>query len=116
MEGFYLTPGMSRAARNCNPGNIEWGKFAEDHGATGVEPDGHTYKGRFAVFPSADVGFAALKALLLGPVYRDLTVAQAINRYAPPSENNPTTYINDLCVWCGCRPTDTVVDVMTGAA
>lgn len=112
MEGFY-GPATNRCVRNRNPGNVEWGKFAEWMGATGVEPDGHTYKGRFAVFPTADMGFEALRLLLLGPAYSDLTIREAINRYAPPSENDSLNYVTQVCRWCACGPDDKVVDVMT---
>jgi hypothetical protein len=113
MEGWY-GDAHNRCVRNCNPGNIEWGPFAESQGATGVEPDGQAFKGRFAVFPTADVGFAALRALLLGPSYKDLTIAQAINRYAPPSENATLNYVTQVCDWVGCKPTDIVWHTMTG--
>ena len=52
----------SRCKRSNNPGNIEAGRFASAHGAVGSD-------GRFAIFSSADAGFAALEALLNGPGY-----------------------------------------------
>lgn len=74
----------SRAWRNNNPGNIEYGSFARAHGAVGSD-------GRFAVFPSYEAGRAAKEALLFDSAnYRNLTISEAINRYAPPSDNNNT--------------------------
>lgn len=105
MEGFY-TPG-TRAQRNNNPGNIEFGGFAQSCGSLRAES-----QGRFAVFPSADAGFHALETLLLSSAYRDLSVQQAIHRYAPPSENDTTNYVQQVCRWCGCQPTDRVADVV----
>lgn len=102
MEGFFIEG--SRPQRNNNPGDIEWGTFAELHGA--LHPE-FPY-GRFAVFPSPAVGFAALVALLKTPVYAALTVAEAINRYAPPVENNTDTYVKLVCDWVGCTADDPI--------
>lgn len=98
-EGFYVAG--TRAARNNNPGNLEAGKFAVAHGATGSD-------GRFAIFPSAEAGFAALKALLESPGYVGLTVAETIAKFAPPNENNTEAYIADVCHWCPCQPADLI--------
>jgi hypothetical protein len=76
----------TRAWRNNNPGNIEYGPFARSLGAVGTD-------GRFAVFPSYEAGRAAKEALLFeSPSYRDLTINGAINRYAPPNENDTNRY------------------------
>ena len=114
-QGYWVKG--SRAQRCNNPGNINYGTFAKEHGATGVEPDGHTFKGRFAVFPDEDTGFHALRALLLSTAYKDLTIRQAINRYAPAADdNNPDQYVSAVCKWVGCSPDQTVFDVMTRSA
>jgi hypothetical protein len=76
----------TRAWRNNNPGNIEYGPFAQKYGAVGTD-------GRFAVFPSVEAGRKAQEALLFdSPSYKNLTVGQAISRYAPPSENDSGAY------------------------
>ena len=100
-EGFYV-PG-SRAARNNNPGNIEWGAFARNHGATGIEvtPAGETP--RFAVFPNAESGFDAMRSLLT-TAYLGLSVTQALDKWAPPIENQTSVYIADVCEWTGLTP------------
>ncbi|WP_131821801.1 hypothetical protein [Salipiger marinus] len=78
----------ARNWRNHNPGNIEYGDFARRHGAIGTD-------GRFAVFPTYEAGRAAKAALLFeSGAYRNLSIADAINRYAPPSENNTGAYIS----------------------
>ena len=46
-----------RSTRNHNPGNIEFGNYARSMGAIGTD-------GRFAVFPSREVGLAAQAGLL----------------------------------------------------
>lgn len=99
MEG-WLVP-TSRPRRNNNPGDIEYGRFAIAHGATGSD-------GRFAIFPTPAAGFGAMKALLQGPVYQGLTVAQAIAKYAPSNENDTARYVSLVCSWSGCSASDPI--------
>jgi hypothetical protein len=75
----------THAFRDNNPGNIRDGNFAENNGAVGQDNG-------FAIFPSSQIGFNALGSLLSSSSYQKLTVDQAINRYAPPSENDTATY------------------------
>jgi hypothetical protein len=77
--------------RNNNPGNIEFGAFARGQGAIGTD-------GRFAVFPTLESGKKAKETLLFGPKskYIDLSIADAIARYAPPSENNTAGYVSNV--------------------
>ncbi|MDO3558291.1 hypothetical protein [Ralstonia pseudosolanacearum] len=82
------SPGTSgpRNLRNNNPGNIEYGAWAKAHGATGSD-------GRFAVFPDAATGSAAVDALLQNYGNRGLnTVSGVIGRWAPASENDTSGY------------------------
>lgn len=82
------SPGTSgpRNLRNNNPGNIEYGAWAKAHGATGSD-------GRFAVFPDAATGSAAVDALLQSYGNRGLnTVSGVIGRWAPASENDTSGY------------------------
>lgn len=76
----------SRNWRNNNPGNIEAGAYARSMGAIGSD-------GRFAIFPTYEMGRTAKEKLIFeGGNYRALTLSQAINRYAPPVENNTSWY------------------------
>ena len=77
--------GGTRAWRNNNPGNIRNAVFAEQRGSLGEA-------GGFAVFPNERAGRQALVDLLSTDTYQDLTINEAINRYAPPSENNTRNY------------------------
>jgi hypothetical protein len=81
--------------RSNNPGNIEYGEFAINQGAIG---SGAVPQGRqrgFAIFPTLSAGEEARRALQFeSPSYRDLTIEQAISRYAPPNENNTRGYID----------------------
>ncbi len=98
-EGFYKEG--SRSQRNNNPGDIEYGKFTIAHGALHGDP-------RFAVFKDAAAGFAAMKSLFQTSGYRGLTVEQALDRWAPPTENKTNAYIANVCEWVGCQPTDII--------
>ena len=93
-EGFLIKG--SRPERNNNPGDIEWGKFTQAHGATGGDP-------RFAIFPTPEAGYAAMRALLRS-AYIGLTVQAALNKWAPPVENDVSSYLIHVCQWSGLRP------------
>jgi len=76
--------------RNNNPGNIQYGDFSRRYGAIGTD-------GRFAVFPTYDAGKRAKEFLLFeSSGYRNLDIARAISRYAPPNENDTNSYINTV--------------------
>jgi RHS repeat-associated protein len=77
--------GGTRSWRNNNPGNLRAGDFANEHGAIGNA-------GGFAVFPDEATGQAALTARLSTPPYTNLTLDEAIERYAPPNENDTRRY------------------------
>jgi hypothetical protein len=80
----------ARSWRNNNPGNIEYGTFAKSHGAIGSD-------GRFAVFPSYEAGRSAKESLLFeSKGYAGKTIEEAINRYAPPSENDSGWYASSV--------------------
>jgi hypothetical protein len=99
-EGWLAHP-PSRCRRNNNPGNIEDGAFARSAGATGTD-------GRFATFPFAATGFAAMRLLFRRPSYEGLTVEAAIARWAPPTENDTARYVANVCQWAACQPTDLI--------
>lgn len=97
-EGNVLTVKGNRNWRNNNPGNIEYGAFARSMGAIGTD-------GRFAVFPSYDAGRSAKESLLFeSPNYRDRSISSAINRYAPPFENNTNAYTSAVAASIGVDP------------
>lgn len=88
-----------RGIRNNNPGNIEYGKFAQSRGATGTD-------GRFAQFGSPQEGVKAIGDLL--GIYQDKhginTIRGAINRWAPSSENNSDAYVQAVSKAAGIAP------------
>jgi hypothetical protein len=81
--------GGDRNWRNNNPGNIEYGPFAKSMGAVGTD-------GRFAIFPSMEMGRKAADTLLKGKSYADLSARQALKKWAPESENNIQAYANSM--------------------
>jgi hypothetical protein len=99
-EGFFAVG--SRPKKNNNPGDIEYGKFARAHGAIGTD-------GRFAKFPTARDGYKAMAALLAS-AYHGMTVEAALNKYAPPIENQTNVYLAHVCEWTGLKPTDIISD------
>lgn len=101
-EGFYADGPPNRPQRNLNPGDLEWHPWMKAFGAMVGDP-------RFAIFPTADQGFAALLHLLQLPLYRGKTVAQAIGQFAPGNENDTRSYISHVCSWCEVTP-DTIID------
>jgi hypothetical protein len=112
IEGFGVSQ-ANRPTRNNNPGNINMaGWLAEPPYYAVMEDQPGAGLPRFAKFPTADAGWLALRNLLLGPKYCNLTIEQAINRYAPPSENNTGGYVDFVCKAVGCQPGDIVKDVM----
>lgn len=92
--------------RNNNPGNLRFGAFAMRHGAT-HESDG------FAVFPNYEAGFAALCALLRCNSYCNLTLWNAMHRYAPTSENHTENYIKFIEREIGVTRDMTLKDIPT---
>lgn len=93
-DGRSFTVKGDRAMRNNNPGNIEYGKYARSKGAIGTD-------GRFAVFPSRETGVRAQSGLLFGKNYKDLTLAEAIAKYAPEFENNTAAYAATVAAMSG---------------
>lgn len=107
-DGTIVRRDGTRAWRNNNPGNIEFGDFARSQGAVGSD-------GRFAVFPTYEAGRSAKESLLFeSSSYRDRTIASAINRYAPPNENNTNNYIGAITNAVGV-PADTPLSELTPA-
>lgn len=77
-----------RGIRNNNPGNIEWGDPWQGLATDRVDP-------RFAQFVSPAFGIRALARTLI--TYQDKhgvhTIRAAVNRWAPPIENDTDAYV-----------------------
>jgi hypothetical protein len=119
MEGFYKAG--ARPQRNNSPGDLDYCDEAIRFGATGSD-------GRYAIFPDARTGWKAYQDWYsvpahftatnpgdgrpLGPSgylvggYLGATIAQAIWRFAPPSDNNNSSgYIDFVCTETGLLKT-----------
>jgi hypothetical protein len=94
----------SRSYRNNNPGNIVYGPFAMKYGASLENGDNP----RFAKFRTAAGGTMALIALLNSPNYINLTIRQAIERYAPSNENDTNAYIQFVSTYSTLPETATI--------
>jgi hypothetical protein len=103
-EGFYVQG--TRPNRNNNPGDLELRPWMTTFGATAGDP-------RFAIFPSEDLGFQALRHLLQFKIYKGKTISQAISQFAPGNENNVASYVRNICSWTEQQP-DTVIDQILG--
>lgn len=81
---------LPRGVRNHNPGNLEWGDPWQ-----GLRPADKRTDPRFCQFESPAYGIRALARTLI--TYQDKhgirTVSAAINRWAPPSENDTGAYV-----------------------
>ena len=104
-DGSVVRRDGTRAWRNNNPGNIEYGAFAKAHGAVGTD-------GRFAVFPTYEAGRRAKEALLFeSSSYRGRSILGAINRYAPPHENDTNRYARTVADAVGVPLTTPITDL-----
>lgn len=76
-------PGMTRANRNNNPGNIKVTNYSKNFaGVIGVESDPAADGGNFLIFDSPQSGINAIGRLLReGKSYQGVTAEQAIKRY-----------------------------------
>jgi len=81
LEGQSTTKtGGSVSWRHNNPGNIKFGDFASQYGAT--QGQDATDGGAFAIFPDVESGKQAMKDLLQGNGYANLTVDNAMRRWS----------------------------------
>ena len=88
-----------RAIRNNNPGNIRIGAAW-----FGLQPRDHmtpeqAAETQFCVFSAPQWGFRAMATIFLTYNRKDgvKTIRQAISRWAPPTENNTTAYVEAVC-------------------
>ena len=96
----YGVPGTI-ATRNNNPGDIVYGSFAQQYGAT-QDP-----MSSFAVFPDAQTGWTAEGDLLSSSAYSQLSIAQAIAKWNGNGANTPA-YVQNVATWTGLDPSTTV--------
>lgn len=86
-DGRKETRRGNHPQRDNNPGNMEAGSFSSNHGQIGKDRG-------FAVFPSAEAGWAAMDARLRSDLYWNLSIDKAVETWAPP-KNAKGQVIND---------------------
>jgi peptidoglycan hydrolase-like protein with peptidoglycan-binding domain len=91
VDGEQFRRSGARNWRNNNPGNLEFaGGFSQRAGAVG-------HDGRFAVFPTLEIGMKAKEDLVFGKNYINLSIQGAIAKYAPEKDNNDVeAYVNHI--------------------
>ena len=96
-----MTKPLPRGIRNNNPGNVERGKDRW----LGMSAD-QSADGRFLVFDTPEAGIRALMRILINYQERHgiKTMREAINRWAPPGENNSSAYVQHVSRLTGFDP------------
>lgn len=107
----YGTPGTI-ATRQNNPGNLAYGDFAKQFGATGPGAQ------NIAVFPNTQAGSNAMDALIQHYASQGYNLGQLIGSWAPPNApgNTPQStqnYTNFVAQQTGANPS-TPVSQITG--
>lgn len=96
---------MTRGEANSNPGNIRQVRGVTWVGQSIVQADD-----AFVQFQSPVYGIRAIARILKSYDREGIhTLAEAIDRWAPPNENNSSAYVSDVCQRCGVNPDTTVV-------
>lgn len=89
-----------RGIRNNNPGNIRNAAGTVWVGQTGIDDAG------FCVFDTPEHGIRALAKVLQAYQVKHglMTIAQMIDRWAPPNENDTEAYTLAVCKACSASP------------
>lgn len=94
----------TRGERNNNPGNVRYNQADQWRGLVG-----HDDKG-FCIFSDYPWGIRCV-TVLMRRYYYDYqldTVRELINRYAPPAENDTSSYVHNVALYLGVDPDDTL--------
>ena len=95
---------LPRGVKNNNPGNIRIAPGVHWQGQSDIQTDG-----AFVQFDDPLYGIRAIARIMHS--YERLgirTIHDAINRWAPPNENNSAAYVDAVCDDCHLHPYDTV--------
>ena len=85
---------------------MRYSQWQDEHGAIGRDKDG------FAIFESVEAGINAQKHLLQSSSYANLTLREAVYRYAPQHENDSESYVRHVSQATGIA-TDRVLNTLT---
>lgn len=97
-----MTP---RGIRNNNPGNIRWGDAWQ-----GLVAQDQRTDASFCQFTDAKYGIRAMAKIFqkYQDAYKLNTVQGMITRWAPPNENDTTSYVVSVANSVGCKPNVTI--------
>lgn len=100
-----MTKKLPRGIRNNNPGNVERGRDRW----LGMSSD-QSSDSRFLVFDTPEAGIRALMRILINyqERYGIKTMREAINRWAPPAENNSSAYVQHVSRLTGFDPDESL--------
>ena len=96
-----IRKGGSRSWRNNNPGNIRHSS-KQIGSAAG-----------FAIFADYDIGFSEISNLLKSDKYKNLSINDAIFKYAPPTENDTLIYQSLIAEFTGLDTSRIISDLST---
>lgn len=105
-EGWF-TPGTTPAVRH-NPGDL---RYAQQMNAGAPGWDG-TGSPPIATFTSDETGITGLYRQLWLQVAKHQTVAQIIAQWAPPNENDTSTYLWNVLAWTGLPANTPVLQLL----
>ena len=95
---------VPRGIRNNNPLNI---RIIKGTTWVGQVPDSEQTDDAFVQFTDPVYGIRAGTRILINYYKRGLhTIAQIIDQWSPPNENNSKAYIDDVCQDCSCGEDD----------
>lgn len=107
-QSFLNQPGLPLGLRNNNPGNLRplpgGQKWLGE-----ITPD---YTNNFSRFENVAYGLRAMITDITGDIVKDgdNTIRKLVNKYAPPSDNNPTqAYINYVSAQTGWNPDQVII-------
>jgi hypothetical protein len=102
---------IPRGVRNNNPGNIRWGDDWQGLVAPALRTDPE-----FCQFIASQWGIRAISDILKNYAQDGiLTLREAINRWAPPTENDTQSYVNAVSASTSIQP-DAHIDLSTHEA
>lgn len=94
----------TRGFLNNNPGNIRIVPGTTWEGQSPIQTDG-----AFVQFTDPVYGIRAIARILMSYARRGInTIQAAINRWAPPNENNSQAYVTAVCASCNLKPLQNV--------
>lgn len=106
MEGFNVSGSI--ANRYNNPGNLRY--------APTQSGSANTASGQFATFATPQDGWNALQSYIENNAASGMDLQSFIYKYAPPTENNTSGYLNTVSSQLGVDPSISLSDLINGTS